>query len=139
MTTKLADTSVTSVNKNNQFSHRCPVFAIAWTPEGRGLVAGNAQGEFTLWDGHEFNFLTIWQGHDHAIRALTWSNSGEFLVSADGDQQVGGYDQVLHHYTVRCAAWHLFEPLILSGGKDHKVNPTRSSSCTTCGARASRS
>ena len=80
VTTKLADTSV---NKNNQFSHRCPVFAIAWTPEGRGLVAGNSQGEFTLWDGYEFNFLTIWQGHDHAIRALTWSNYGEFMVSAD--------------------------------------------------------
>jgi hypothetical protein len=77
--TKLADTSV---NKNNAFSHRCPVFAIAWTPEGRGLIAGNSQvlmlifascefekpyswlllqGEFTLWDGFEFNFLTIWQ------------------------------------------------------------------------------
>ena len=56
--TKLADTSI---NKNNQYSHRCPVFAIAWTPEGRGLIAGNSQGEFTLWDGFEFNFLTIWQ------------------------------------------------------------------------------
>ena len=29
LTTRLADTSV---NKNNQVSHRCPVFAIAWTP-----------------------------------------------------------------------------------------------------------
>lgn len=56
--TKLADSSV---NKNNAFSHRCPVFAISWTPEGRGLVAGNSQGEFTLWDGYEFNFITIWQ------------------------------------------------------------------------------
>ena len=80
VTTKLADTSV---NKNNAYSHRCPVFATAWTPEGRGLVAGNSQGEFTLWDGYEFNFLTIWQGHDQAIQSMTWSNYGEFMVSAD--------------------------------------------------------
>ena len=80
VTTKLADTSV---NKNNQHSHRCPVFAIAWTPEGRGLVAGNSQGEFTLWDGYEFNFLTIWQGHDQAVQAVTWSNYGDFMVSGD--------------------------------------------------------
>ncbi|EKX41350.1 hypothetical protein GUITHDRAFT_158223 [Guillardia theta CCMP2712] len=80
VTTKLADTSV---NKNNAYSHRCPVFAIAWTPEGRGLVAGNSQGEFTLWDGYEFNFLTIWQGHDQSVQSMTWSHNGEFMVSAD--------------------------------------------------------
>lgn len=78
--TKLADSSV---NKNNAFSHRCPVFAISWTPEGRGLVAGNSQGEFTLWDGYEFNFITIWQGHDTAVQSMTWSHNNEFMVSAD--------------------------------------------------------
>lgn len=78
--TKLVDTVL---NKNNQYSHRCPVFTISWMPDGRGLVAGNSQGEFTLWDGYEFNFLTIWQGHDQAVQSTTWSHHGEFMVSGD--------------------------------------------------------
>ena len=38
---------------------QCPVFALAWTPEGRRLVTGASSGEFTLWNGLTFNFETI--------------------------------------------------------------------------------
>jgi polyadenylation factor subunit 2 len=30
---------------------RCPIFSMAWTPEGRRLVTGASSGEFTLWNG----------------------------------------------------------------------------------------
>lgn len=40
---------------------RCPVFCLAWTPEGRRLVTGASSGEFTLWNGLTFNFETILQ------------------------------------------------------------------------------
>lgn len=42
---------------------RCPIFTLAWTPEGRRLVTGASSGEFTLWNGLTFNFETILQVH----------------------------------------------------------------------------
>jgi polyadenylation factor subunit 2 len=46
---------------------RCPVFCLAWTPEGRRLVTGASSGEFTLWNGLTFNFETILQVHIPAM------------------------------------------------------------------------
>lgn len=40
---------------------RCPIFCLAWTPEGRRLITGASSGEFTLWNGLTFNFETILQ------------------------------------------------------------------------------
>ena len=85
---------------------------VAWTPEGRRLLAGSQIGEFTLWNdasvgsractipqvlcplaftfrrciaardaGTSFNFETILQAHDTAIRALVWSHNENWLIS----------------------------------------------------------
>lgn len=42
-------------------------------------------GEFTLWNGTGFNFETIMQAHDSAIRALQYSHSDDWLISGDHD------------------------------------------------------
>ncbi|KAF9954294.1 hypothetical protein BGZ72_004684 [Mortierella alpina] len=55
----------------------------AWTPEGRRLVTGSSSGEFTLWNGLTFNFETILQAHDTAVRAMKWSHNDEWMVTAD--------------------------------------------------------
>ncbi|ORZ09387.1 WD40-repeat-containing domain protein, partial [Lobosporangium transversale] len=55
----------------------------AWTPEGRRLVTGSSSGEFTLWNGLTFNFETILQAHDTAVRAMKWSHNGDWMVTAD--------------------------------------------------------
>ncbi|KAI9008652.1 WD40-repeat-containing domain protein [Hyaloraphidium curvatum] len=68
----------TSINKN-----RCPINACRWFPDGRRLITGAHSGEFTLWNGFTFNFENIQQAHDSAVRALTWTPSDNFLVSAD--------------------------------------------------------
>ncbi|RKF83386.1 Polyadenylation factor subunit 2 [Golovinomyces cichoracearum] len=70
----------TSLNKNKH-----PVNVVAWTPEGRRLLTGSSSGEFTLWNGTGFNFETIMQAHDVAIRALSYSHSDDWLLSADHD------------------------------------------------------
>ncbi|VDN05387.1 unnamed protein product [Thelazia callipaeda] len=64
---------------------KCPIYSICWTPEGKRLVTGASTGEFTLWNGTAFNFETILQAHDTAIRALKWSHNDQWLVSADHD------------------------------------------------------
>jgi polyadenylation factor subunit 2 len=54
-----------------------------WTPEGRRVLTGSTSGEFTLWNGLTFNFETILQAHDSAIRAVSFSHSGAYIASAD--------------------------------------------------------
>lgn len=62
---------------------RCPVFCMAWTPEGRRLVTGASSGEFTLWNGLTFNFETILQAHDSPVRTMVWSHNEQWMVTAD--------------------------------------------------------
>ncbi|XP_017874897.1 PREDICTED: pre-mRNA 3' end processing protein WDR33 [Drosophila arizonae] len=66
---------------------RCPIFTLAWTPEGRRLVTGASSGEFTLWNGLTFNFETILQAHDIAVRTMVWSHNDSWMVTGDH----GGY------------------------------------------------
>ncbi|KAF7682847.1 Flowering time control protein FY [Astathelohania contejeani] len=62
---------------------KCPINVVEWTPDGRRCITGSGTGEFTLWNGFGFNFETILQAHESAIRSLCWSPSGAFLISAD--------------------------------------------------------
>ncbi|KAF1808787.1 WD40 repeat-like protein [Eremomyces bilateralis CBS 781.70] len=70
----------TSLNKI-----RHPINVVLWTPEGRRLLTASSSGEFTLWNGMGFNFETIMQAHDNAIRAAQYSHSNDWLISADQD------------------------------------------------------
>ncbi|KAJ3545051.1 hypothetical protein NM688_g5675 [Phlebia brevispora] len=62
---------------------RCPVNCVTWTPEGRRVLTGSTSGEFTLWNGLTFNFETILQAHDSAVRTMQFCHSGLYLASAD--------------------------------------------------------
>lgn len=62
---------------------RHPVNVVKWTPEGRRLLTGSTSGEFTLWNGTSFNFETIMQAHDSAVRAVAYSHSDDWLISAE--------------------------------------------------------
>ncbi|XP_018325750.1 pre-mRNA 3' end processing protein WDR33 [Agrilus planipennis] len=62
---------------------RCPIFCMAWTPEGRRLVTGASSGEFTLWNGLTFNFETILQAHDSPVRCMVWSHNDSWMVTGD--------------------------------------------------------
>lgn len=64
---------------------KCPVYTLCWTPEGKRLITGASSGEFTLWNGTAFNFETILQAHDVAVRALKWSHNDQWMASADHD------------------------------------------------------
>ncbi|KAH7354291.1 polyadenylation factor subunit 2 [Plectosphaerella cucumerina] len=67
----------------NKIKH--PVNVVKWTPEGRRLLTASSSGEFTLWNGTGFNFETIMQAHDSAIRTLAYSHNNDWLLSADHD------------------------------------------------------
>jgi polyadenylation factor subunit 2 len=46
-------------------------------------MTGSSSGEFTLWNGLTFNFETILQAHDRAVRAMEWSRNDTWMLSAD--------------------------------------------------------
>ncbi|KAJ3386646.1 WD repeat-containing protein 33 [Lobulomyces angularis] len=68
----------TSTNKQ-----RCPINCVKWTPDGRRLITASSSGEFTLWNGLTFNFETIQQAHEKAVRAMQWSHNENWMISAD--------------------------------------------------------
>lgn len=68
----------TSMNKV-----RHPVTAIAMAPDGKRVITGSLSGEFTLWNAQHFNFETILQAHDVALRSMVFSHSDEYLLSGD--------------------------------------------------------
>ncbi|CAK3998976.1 Polyadenylation factor subunit 2 [Lecanosticta acicola] len=67
---------------------RHPVNVVKWTPDGRRLLTGSTSGEFTLWNGTGFNFETIMQAHDSAVRAVEYAHSDEWLISSDQEGNV---------------------------------------------------
>jgi len=75
ITTKFVHSSVNKV--------KCPINCVTWTPEGRRLITGASSGEFTLWNGFTFNFETILQAHDTAIRSMEWSNNDQWMITGD--------------------------------------------------------
>ncbi|CAO3591931.1 unnamed protein product [Absidia cylindrospora] len=75
VTTKFIHTSTNKV--------RYPINVVRWTPEGRRLITGSSSGEFTLWNGLTFNFETILQAHDSAVRAMDWSHNDNWMVTGD--------------------------------------------------------
>lgn len=79
---------------------KCPIYDVVWTPEGRRLITGASSGEFTLWNGTAFNFETILQAHDSAVRAMEWSHSDLWLVTADHDGFVKYWQTNMNNVTM---------------------------------------
>ena len=79
------------------YKDRCPVNSVAWTPEGRRLLAGGQNGMFTLWSGVNFSFETTQQAHEAAIRCMVYSHTGEWMVSADADGVIKYWAPSLHN------------------------------------------
>lgn len=77
----------TSINKV-----RFPVTAIAMAPDGKRVITGSSSGEFTLWNAQHFNFETILQAHDTAVRSMVFSHSDQYLLSGDHGGVVKYYE-----------------------------------------------
>lgn len=78
-----------ATNFNTKFVHvstnkmRCSVNVVAWTPDGRRALTGAQSGEFTLWNGLSFQFETILQAHETAVREMLFSHNDNWLLTAD--------------------------------------------------------
>lgn len=108
---------------------RHPVNIVKWTPEGRRLLTASTSGEFTLWNGTGFNFETIMQAHDCAVRALTYAHNDEWLLSADHEGFVKYWQTNFnnltsfkaHDETVRDIAFAPTDSKFVTASDDHSL------------------
>lgn len=117
-----------------------------FTPDARRILTGSTSGEFTLWNGLTFNFETILQvrrgvsafrsgqladvplpqAHDSAVRALSWSHSGQWLLSADNAGVIKYFQQNMnnlqifqgHNEAIRDASWAPNDERFVTGADD---------------------
>ena len=72
--------------------HRCYVWSVAFSPDGKILAVASEQGTVRLWDvttGGSRGSLT---GHTDRIRALAFSPDGKTLVTGSDDRTVKLWD-----------------------------------------------
>ncbi|KAG1661313.1 hypothetical protein FOA52_008660 [Chlamydomonas sp. UWO 241] len=62
---------------------RSSINAAAWTPDGRRLVLGAGNGEFSLWGATNLSFESAMQVHTAAVRSIVYTHNQQFVISTD--------------------------------------------------------
>src|SRR5262249_28741481 len=69
-----------------------PVFAVAWSPDGKQLASGSADLNVIAWDSQTGRKLVTMRGHHGWVEAVVWSPDGQRLASAGTDNSVRVWD-----------------------------------------------
>jgi len=67
---------------------RSPIHSLCWSNEGRRLVTGNRDGEFTLWRGTDFappdqSVVTVISAAEEQINSICWRHDGGGCIAGD--------------------------------------------------------
>ncbi|QDT51641.1 Serine/threonine-protein kinase PknB [Symmachiella dynata] len=68
------------------------VFSMAYSPDSRWLASGHKDGAIHLGNVSRGDSHFRLNGHNYAVRALTFSRDGARLISGDGDGYLGFWD-----------------------------------------------
>jgi WD40 repeat protein/transcriptional regulator with XRE-family HTH domain len=68
------------------------IWSLDFSPEGSLLVAGSEEGLIYLWDTDTGQVLQILEGHNGAVRCVTFDSTGEKIASSGIDQTVKIWD-----------------------------------------------
>jgi hypothetical protein len=69
-----------------------PVFAVAFSSDGKRLVSAGADGLVRLWDVAAGKEVHRFKGHAGAVKAVAWSHDGRTLLSGDEDKMARLWD-----------------------------------------------
>jgi serine/threonine protein kinase len=68
--------------------HSGPVFAVAWSPDGRHIVSGSNDNTAQVWDAATGRSVLTYKGHSNTVLAVAWSPDGNRIASASADSTV---------------------------------------------------
>ena len=106
------------------------VVSVAFSPDGKFLATGHANGEIRLWEVAEGKQLTIYRGHGDRVKSVAYSPDGKTLASCSFDETVKLWDistgdclQTLqgHSDQVNSVAYSLDGKTLASGSSDKTI------------------
>ncbi|EIN04115.1 WD40 repeat-like protein, partial [Punctularia strigosozonata HHB-11173 SS5] len=120
------------------------VCAIRFSPDGRRIVSGNADGTVRVWDTDTGRAIgTPSKGHISGVNSVAYSSDGARIVSSSEDGSVRmwdartlqliGHPMIRHDGSVNSVAFSPCDEYIASASDDTTVLLWNSSTCTTIG------
>jgi serine/threonine protein kinase len=102
---------------SNLDSHSGFIYALSFSPDGKMLVSGGAEGQVRLWDIDLAQIVTTFKGHHQAVTAVKFLPPGQIIVSAGADGTVRFWD-VTSHQLLKTVPTHTdkIHDLALGGG-----------------------
>ena len=114
--------------------HVLPVYAIAWSPDGKRIASASNDGTVHIWDTATGQRFFRYRGHHGSVNAVAWSPDGKYISSASSDSTVQVWDALQtgegstshityrgHSGNLRTLAWSANSTRIASGGDDRTV------------------
>ena len=69
-------------------AHSSQVWSLVYTPDGRLIISGGADGTVRVWDAATGEKLASLSGHGAAVRSVALSRDGATLASGSEDNRV---------------------------------------------------
>jgi WD40 repeat protein len=66
--------------------------AVAWSPDGKGVLSGSRSGMVQLWDAGSGRLIRSFEGHKELVRGVVFAADGRFAVSCAKDGTIKIWD-----------------------------------------------
>jgi serine/threonine protein kinase len=108
--------------------HLLPVYAIAWSPDGKRIASASQDGTVHVWDAATGD--RSFTGHTDVLNAVAWTPNDRRIVTGSGDHSVRIWDAFSekqlfvfsgHQLAVHSVAWSPDKQRIASASDDWSV------------------